>query len=121
MAKTMPKHRAIDPKGSGRHSADPADPKPVPEKKSHVKGAVKGAVVGGVEGGIVGGLVGSAKKTTSAIGVGTSGNSGMKLLIAEFFICMVILGLSGLSGGSNQQTQPTGPAQNAPAPQGPNQ
>lgn len=121
MAKAMPKHRAIDPNGSGRHSADPAEQQPAPPKKSHVKGAVEGAAAGGVKGAVVGGLIGASKKVPSSLGISGSGHSGMKLLIAEFFICMVILGLSGLSGGSTQQQQPAGPAQNAPAPQGPNQ
>lgn len=116
--------RREDAAATQKPSAEPAAEKPSaePQKRSHVKGAIKGAAKGDVLGGVVGGIVGSKSgRRKSALGVSTSGNSGMKLLIAEFFICMVILGLSGLSGGSTQQAQPTGPAQNAPAPQGPGQ
>lgn len=104
-----------------REDAAVSEPSAEPQKRSHVKGAIKGAAKGDVVGGIVGGIVGSKSgRRKSALGVSTSGNTGMKLLIAEFFICMVVLGLSGLSGGT-QQTQPQGPTQNTPAPQGPNQ
>lgn len=95
-------------------------------------GAITGAAVGslaGPEGAAVGAVAGHEEKKSKTASKSskpsfklakTSGNTGMKLLIAEFFICMVVLGLSGLSGGT-QQTQPQGPAQNTPAPQGPNQ
>lgn len=85
-------------------------------------GAVTGALMGSVagpEGAVAGAVAGHAKKVRdkaseagSAVGgalgktvVNAAGHSGMKLLMAEFLICIVILGLSplGAAGSTNSQ------------------
>lgn len=72
---------------------------------SAAKGAAEGSVVEpgiGTAIGAVGGFIrGGAKKATNAPGDG-SGHGGMKLLAAEFLICIVLLGLSPLGSGSGQ-------------------
>lgn len=88
-----------------------------------VKGAVTGAAEGAVagpEGAVVGATAGAAaghkkakeEKAAKAgdrvgggIGRAVTGNSGRKMLLAEFFICIIILGLSPLGNAPNAGSQ----------------
>lgn len=83
-----------------------------------VTGAIKGSVAG-PEGAVVGAVAGKTAKDKedrasragdrvgSGVGRGVVkvvGHSGMKMLMAEFLICIIILGLSPLAGGGSDSS-----------------
>lgn len=84
-----------------------------------VKGAAEGAIAGpqgAVAGAAAGGAAGHKKakeeraakagdRVGGGIGKAVTGNSGRKMLLAEFFICIIILGLSPLGSAPNAGSQ----------------